>query len=99
MRPVMAGEPRPPPRRDTVKGVGRGRAESGAAVRDARRGRGRPGARRSRAREGDGVGDGPGLLDMRVYRRSGLIARYRAGRPALASRGPTLTICPYVSQK
>jgi hypothetical protein len=45
------------------------------------------------------VGDGPGLLDMRVYRRSGLIARYRAGGPALASRGPTLTICPYVSQK
>lgn len=44
------------------------------------------------AHEGDGVGDGPGLNDRRrVCRRSGLIARYPAGGPALGRRGPNLT--------
>lgn len=98
-RPVMAGEPRPPPRRDTEKGVGRGRVPGGGAgVRrfamtdEEEEGLERDARAHERGREQDGVGDGPGLDGSRVYRRSSHIARYRAGGPEMACRVPNLNI-------
>lgn len=97
MRTVMAGEPHPPPPgRDLEKGVGCGLWAGGwgAAVRDARRGRGRRGAQRSRRTiEGRGreryvMGDGPCARALiREFIGAPAFARHRAGGPALACLG------------